>query len=130
MSRGLKNNNPGNIRKTSIFWKGEIEGSDSAFETFKDMPHGYRAMFKQLQTYQKRDGLNTIEEMLHKYAPSFENHTENYIKAVEQRAKVRRNVPIDTTNKDVMVRVVAAMSFVENGKPAVISEVEEGWELI
>lgn len=130
MSRGLKNNNPGNLRHSNDKWQGEVKGSDKAFKTFSSIEWGYRAMFKLLQNYQKLYGLNTLEDMINRYAPPVENHTDNYISAVEQSAKVRRNVPIDTKNKDVMIRVVSAMSRVENGVPAVLSDVEKGWELL
>ena len=43
------------------------------------------------------------------------------------------SVPADSritaTNRDVMVPVVAAMSFVENGVEAKMSDVQSGWDL-
>ena len=36
---------------------------------------------------------------------------------------------ITATNRDVMVPIVAAMSRVENGKDAVMADVEAGWKL-
>ena len=46
------------------------------------MPWGYRAMFVLLHTYRVRHGCRTLREMILRYAPPVENHTENYIRAV------------------------------------------------
>jgi len=67
--------------------------------------------------------------MIDRYAPPIENHTDNYIKAVSDSSGVWPDVKITTTNKDIMVPVVAAMSRVENGVAAVIDDVNKGWEL-
>ena len=50
-ARGLRNNNPGNIIKTSISWQGKVSGSDSRFETFDSVENGLRAVALNLMTY-------------------------------------------------------------------------------
>ena len=73
--RGIRNNNPGNIRKTNIKWAGEVvPGTDSAFEQFKSMPYGIRAMLVDIIGKHKR-GLDTIQELINVWAPPFENCT-------------------------------------------------------
>ena len=52
------------------------------------MPWGYRAMFVLLHTYRVRHGCRTLREMILRYAPPVENHTENYIRAVAAGAQV------------------------------------------
>lgn len=64
MSRGLRNNNPGNIRLSKIKYLGEIPSTDSAFKQFKTMAWGYRAMFVLLHTYQLKHGCNTLRDMI------------------------------------------------------------------
>lgn len=65
MSRGLRNNNPGNIRLDGVHWKGEKEPSaDKEFKQFKTMAWGYRAMFQCLNTYYTKYGLDTIRKMI------------------------------------------------------------------
>lgn len=128
--RGLRNNNPGNIRKGNVVYQGEIVPSkDDAFRQFTTMAYGYRAMFVLLHTYQRKYGLNTIASIISRYAPSVENHTEVYINAVAEVSGVPATSHITTTNADVMVPIVVAMSKVENGVPAELSEVEAGWKL-
>ena len=130
--RGLRNNNPLNIEKTKGGnpWQGEIVPSkDSRFAQFTSMAYGYRAAFKLLNNYQRNYGLDTIRKMISRWAPSNENHTEAYVKAVSDRSGVPAYGRITTTNHDVMVPIVAAMSFVENGVEPNIADVEAGWKL-
>lgn len=130
LPRGLRNCNPGNIRKNSVRYQGELQpSSDKAFKSFASMAYGYRAMFVVLHTYQRKHGLRTISQMISRYAPSNENHTQAYIDAVSEASGVPATSNITTTNGDVMVPIVAAMSRVENGIPAVMSDVIEGWRL-
>lgn len=130
IARGLRNNNPGNIRLNGISYEGEIVPSkDRSFKQFKAISYGYRAMFVVLHTYARKYGINTIEGMISRYAPASENHTQKYIDAVSEWSGVPGTSHITTTNADVMIPIVAAMSRVENGAPAVMAEVEAGWRL-
>lgn len=130
MSRGLRNNNPGNIRHSLVKYRGEKRSNDSAFKAFNTMAEGYRAMFVLLYTYQKRHKLNTLREMITRYAPPEDNNdTGAYINAVSKWSLVPADVRIDTQTREIMVPIVAAMSRMENGVAAVMEEVREGWEL-
>ncbi|MDR1198798.1 MAG: structural protein P5 [Prevotellaceae bacterium] len=132
MSRGLKNNNPGNIRISATKYEGEIQPSrDMLFKQFTELQFGYRAMFVLLlYTYQKKYGLQTIREMIMRYAPPLDNNnTAGYISTVSKMSGVDADTPITATNKDVMIPIAAAMSRVENGVDADIAEVQAGWKL-
>lgn len=129
MSRGLSNKNPGNIRISKIKYLGEITPSkDKAFKQFESMAYGYRAMFVLLHTYCK-NGYKTIRQMIPRYAPPIENHTENYIKFVSERSGIFADVELDTNDPAEMIPVVSAMSQMENGVPAISEQVRQGWEL-
>ena len=83
MSRGIRNCNPGNIRRSRVRYRGEKHPSqDPDFKQFESMAMGYRAMFILLDTYRVRYGLRSIREMISRYAPPTENHTALYIEAV------------------------------------------------
>ncbi len=130
MTRGLRNNNPGNIRIDGTRWQGEVRPSqDKAFKQFETMAWGYRAMFVVLNTYQKKYGLRTIRQMVGRWAPPCENDTGAYVDAVAGWSSVGADVNVTATNRDVMVPIVAAMSRMENGSPAAPADVEAGWEL-
>lgn len=130
LPRGLRNCNPGNIRKNSIVYAGEIVPSqDESFKQFTTMAYGYRAIFVLLYTYQRRYGLDTVAKMIARYAPENENNTAAYIDAVAKRSGVPANGHITATNGDVMIPIVAAMSAVENGIEVKMHDVEAGWKL-
>lgn len=129
MNRGISNCNPGNIRISKVKYMGEVTPSkDKAFKQFSTMAWGYRAMFVLLHTYSK-NGYKTIRQMINRYAPPIENHTENYIKFVAERAKIFADVEIDTTDPAEMIPIVSAMSQMENGVVAVVEQVQQGWKL-
>ena len=130
MSRGLRNNNPGNIRRSRVRYKGEVRPSrDPDFKEFSTMAYGYRAVFVLLDTYRSRYGLATIRQMLNRYAPPTENFTEGYVRFVTDYAGVMPDEVIDTRSEKDMIPIVAAMSKIENGVAANIADVERGWVL-
>lgn len=130
MSRGLRNCNPGNIRRSAVRYRGEVQPSrDSAFKQFETMAYGYRAMFVLLDTYARRYSLRTIRTMIGRYAPHSENDTRAYVETVSRLSGIEADAPLDTRSHDEMVAVVAAMSRVENGAAADMEQVEQGWTL-
>lgn len=130
MSRGLRNCNPGNIRRSRVRYKGEVLPShDKEFKQFCSMEYGYRAMFVLLDSYRSKYGLCTIRQMLNRYAPPSENFTEGYIRFVASRTGIAPDEIVNTRAARDMVPIVAAMSEIENGKAAIISDVEAGWGL-
>jgi hypothetical protein len=130
MSRGLRNNNPGNIRRGNFRYKGEKETSnDPAFRQFESMEWGYRAMFVLLHTYATKHGCRTLRQMINRYAPPVENNTENYIRRVVYATRLAPDNPISTLDGAIMTAVVAAMSEVENGTKADMATIWRGWRL-
>jgi hypothetical protein len=126
--RGLRNNNPLNIRHNADVFQGEIKGNDKSFKTFSSMPYGYRAAFVTLGTYLSR-GWNTIEKIISKWAPSNENDTENYIANVVKWSGVPRNKELTAADGADYILIVSAMSFVENGVNADINQIKAGFAL-
>lgn len=130
MSRGIDNCNPGNIRLSKVFYRGEVQPSqDAAFKQFSSMEWGYRAMFVLLDTYARRYGLNTIRGMISRYAPPSENNTEAYIAAICEWTGIAADEEVDTRSRRDMVPIVVAMSRIENGTPALRPQVEAGFDL-
>ena len=126
--RGLRNNNPLNIRHNADVFQGEVKGTDKSFKTFVSMPYGYRAAFVTLATYLSR-GWNTVEKIISRWAPPNENNTEGYIKNVEKWSGVPKDKVLTAASGADYIMIVAAMSFVENGKNADILEVTAGFNL-
>lgn len=129
MTRGIRNNNPGNIRKDGEMWKGEVYGMDKDFKTFNSMQWGVRAMFHLLNNYRLLHGCDTLEKLINRWAPPVENDTQVYVSFVSERAGVPKSSRIMTTNKDVMIPIVRAMIRMENGTDVPESYITEGWDL-
>ena len=126
--RGLRNNNPLNIRHSAEHFQGEIAGTDKSFKTFSSPAYGYRAAFVILGTYLSQ-GCNTIEKIISHWAPPAENNTDSYIFQVEKYSGVPRNKVLTPAGGAEFIMIVAAMSFVENGQNADIAQVQAGFNL-
>lgn len=128
--RGLRNLNPGNIRRSKTRYKGEkSDSTDAAFKQFESLEWGYRAIFMLLHTYRVRGYGDTIAKMIARYAPPSENNTEAYISRLCQATDIPRDMPLDTLNPEQMIPIVCAISAVENGVEADVDVVTKGWEL-
>lgn len=115
MSRGVSNNNPGNLRISNQHWLGKISPSrDPDFETFDTAEHGLRALAKVLLTY-FHEGLNTIEAIIAKWAPAGENNTDAYIDAVSDMTGFDSDAPL-TPDAVTLAKLTSAIVFHENGK--------------
>lgn len=130
MRRGLRNNNPGNIRISPVKYLGEAAVSaDPSFKEFKTILWGYRAVFVLLHTYFVKHSLSTIRGMINRYAPSNENDTQSYIKAVSIWAGIDPDRILNTLDGTTMIPIVSAISRIENGVPAIEADVEAAWTL-
>lgn len=130
MSRGLRNRNPGNIRRSGVRFKGEVTPSrDAEFKEFSTMAYGYRAMFVVLDSYRRRYGRNTIRTMIERYAPPAENFTDGYVRFITRRTGITQDEVLDTRSPRDMIPVVAAMSEIENGVAPIMADIEAGWKL-
>lgn len=111
--RGIRNNNPGNIRHGDN-WQGMADvQTDASFIQFVNPEYGIRAMTKILLTYNDRYGLNTVRGIISRWAPPVENDTESYINSVASRLDV---YPDDVINvRAYMPDLVEAIIYHENG---------------
>ena len=130
--RGLRNCNPGNIRITKDKWQGlRPNQTDTSFFQFTEMRYGYRALLRTLQNYRKRHNCQTVSDFIKRWAPSSDNNnTGAYISRVCQELQVPSTYVPDINDKAVMCNLAAAISLVENGRPAHMSEIEAGWDIL
>lgn len=118
--RGIRNNNPLNIRKGSS-WKGERPvQTDQAFEEFVSMEWGIRAGIKLIKNHitgfnGKRPQANTIKKLISVWAPAKENNTEAYIRTVCQQTTIGRNDLLHANDRRSIIAIARAMAFVECG---------------
>jgi len=122
--RGIRNNNPGNVRDTGTDWLGR-SGTDGEFVVFSDPVYGVRAMARVLKNYRDRYGLDTVEEIISRWAPPTENNTQAYIDAVSRALAVAPDDPLDLDR--VLPELVAAIIRHENGiQPYDVATIERG----
>ena len=129
--RGLRNNNPGNIRLTKTVWAGQIiPGTDRSFCQFQTMAYGYRAMLMTLRNYRRKHGCSTVADFIRRWAPPIENDTAAYIRSVCRTLQVPDSYVPDIDDRTVMCNLAAAISKVENGVDAVMTDILSGWDLL
>ena len=115
-ARGIRNNNPGNIRHGASKWVGMApEQTDSEYVQFTESKYGIRAMAKLLRNYQTRYNLNTIYSLVSRWAPPDENITAAYIEAVSQRTGFPKALYLDLQDNANLVPLMNAMIHHENG---------------
>jgi hypothetical protein len=118
LSRGIRLNNPGNIRKTGFWfnWQGlGYPQDDLSFVRFRTAAWGVRAIAKTLLTYQSKHGLYTIAGIIARWAPPHENNTAAYVASVSAYSGIGAHQKIRISYYPVMYRVVLAIIRHENG---------------
>lgn len=127
--RGLRNNNPLNIRIGNT-WLGEREHpTDGEFEEFVSLACGLRAAFIILRRYIRRYHLNTVRLIVERWAPRNENETEKYIQFVCKDTGLMPNTTIQYEDEKTMYKLVGAMAFVECGQRIEKDEIIKGYSL-
>ena len=134
LPRGIRNNNPLNIRKSKDKWKGlSITQNDPSFCQFETLEWGWRAAFYLLtRTYYHKYRLFTIRAIISKWAPPMENKTEAYIANVSRLTGIAPDEPIGIPS-DKPARLIAigrAMAIQENGIDSIDDfAMLRGWSL-
>lgn len=127
-SRGIRNNNPGNIELSGINWQGMAkQQSDGRFIQFTEMKYGCRALLKLLNTYVTKHNLNTIHDIINRYAPNNENNTSAYVNAVASELGVEPKQQLDFDD-NMFLNLVKAIANHENGKEQAKVITEYDWE--
>lgn len=117
-ARGIRNNNPGNIRRGDN-WEGLAEGQmDKEFCVFTSMPFGIRAMFKILKRYAYTYHLRTTRAIITRWAPACENDTYSYINHVSQLLGVMPDTVLDLDHRTGLINLAKAIARHECGKEA------------
>ena len=115
--RGIRNHNPGNIRRSGDPWQGLAKDqNDDAFFQFAEAKWGIRALARVLISYQDKHGLRTVRAIISRWAPPVENKTSSYIDHVARRLGVGADDPLDVHDYRVLRGLVEAIVAHENGQ--------------
>ena len=91
--RGIRNNNPLNIRKGNN-WRGELKNqTDPEFEQFTSLGYGIRAALRLMRNQisgfgGSRPPMNTLKKLISVWAPPSENSTQRYVDFVSEKKSV------------------------------------------
>jgi hypothetical protein len=133
MSRGIRNNNPGNIRWGDK-WKGLKENGkeqDDSFCVFIKPEYGIRALAKILRNYRVLHKITTVAGIIHRFAPPSENNTVAYINHVAEVLKVDTDDTIDVRDNNTMLKLIKAIILHENGEqPYTDKQILEGIKMV
>ena len=135
--RGIRNNNPLNIRLSKDRWQGQVlpqraiaeseqlvtegkvgKSGEGAFCVFGSMAYGWRAAFVILcKTYYGKYKLRTIRAIITRWAPPKENDTQYYIRSVTDRTGIGadRELGDPQTHPAQWMMIGIAMAIVECG---------------
>ena len=134
LPRGIRNNNPLNIRRSKDKWKGmKAQQSDAQFVQFESMEWGWRAAFWLLtRTYYHKYRLFTIRAIVQKWAPTIENNTKAYIHNVSRLTGINPDEPIGIPSEQPSrwIALGIAMAIQETGTESLdYFAMLRGWEL-
>lgn len=129
-TRGVRNNNPGNIRHVrGTKWQGEAPAQpDKEFVTFVSAEMGVRALVRTLLTYNKAHKLKSVRAIINRWAPpngfangrSYTQNTSAYIDAVARELgkalgqTINVDQALDVDSRRIMRPLVVAIIAHEN----------------
>ncbi|EJI9012455.1 lytic transglycosylase domain-containing protein [Escherichia albertii] len=118
LSRGIRNNNPGNLNFAGQKGATLESGPNARFASFPTMLEGIAALDRQVMLYLKR-GKNTIDQIIDIYAPSSDgNNTSSYKSYLSQYTGLGVKEKIDGSNFEVMKKLIQGIINHENGAAA------------
>lgn len=116
LTRGLRNNNPGNLNFAKQ--KGAVmeAGANGRFAVFPSMLEGVAALDRQLGLYMSR-GINTIDAIVKTYAPAADNNNvSSYSSYLSKTTGLGVNERIDSNNTDAVLKLIRGIINMENGQ--------------
>jgi hypothetical protein len=116
LPRGIRNKNPANIKyNKSNAWDGQTGKDSKGFATFESSFYGIRAAAKLLRNYQSMYNLNTIEQIINRWAPPVENITRSYVDHVSKVLKTDKNTYLSLSDNNKLIELLQVIIKHENG---------------
>ena len=134
LPRGIRNNNPLNIRRSKDKWKGlRAVQADAQFCQFETLEYGWRAAFYLLtRTYYHKYRLYTIRTIVNKWAPPSENNSKAYVENVSRLTGIDpdETLGIPSEKPTRWIALGMAMAVQENGFESLdFFAILRGWAL-
>ncbi|NUB13708.1 hypothetical protein GAY28_13945 [Azospirillum brasilense] len=108
---GLRNNNPGNLRR---WGDAPIVGG---FARFKTPEAGLVAAARNLLSYQDKHGINTLAGIAGRWAPTGDgNDPAGYARSLSEQTGIAPNQPLNLRDRDTLGPLLSAIIRQENGR--------------
>lgn len=127
--RGIRNNNPLNIRIGNV-WLGEVQcPTDPDFEQFISMAYGIRAAFVLLRRYIKHYHRTTIPAVIAAWAPASENNVAAYCNTIYKLTGFSETTQLIFEDDAQMVNLVDAMIVHECGEHVSMDIIKRAYKM-
>lgn len=128
MTRGERNNNPLNIRRTADKWFGmSSEQTDREFIVFESLEYGIRAAIKLIRRYIQHYSCDSVRKIIYRWAPPCENDTESYIAYVTTKVGILHSEHIGHNDRWTICQIISAMAQVESQMKIPYEEIKDVW---
>lgn len=120
LPRGLRNNNPLNVRPLGggQKWQGQTGADGGNYAQFGTEQDGWNAAHRNLATYGSKHGINTIAGVINRWAPANDrNDPAAYAATVAKKVGLDPNAPINLADAATREKLLTAMAEVELGRP-------------
>ncbi len=121
--RGIRNNNPGNLNYVGQNGATLEEHATPRFARFNSAFEGFAALGKQIKAYyngtSKAAGyqkLQSVEDIISRFAPASENNTQAYINKLSKMLGVGRGDSLNIQDPQVLATLMNGITQIENGK--------------
>lgn len=113
---GERIDNPFSIRDQNQNFEGTV-GSQQGFVEFENIRDGIRAADHLLSgpAYAEDPSIQTIRDVISKYAPASENDLPAYINFVSRKTRIDPDQQIDLKNPQVRAKILSAIALKESG---------------
>ncbi len=111
-SRGIVNNNPGNVRPTAIPWLGQVGIDDKNFAIFADISYGIRAWLSNFYSSIKKHHTDSLISYVTRYAPASDgNNPEIYADTMSKKTGIPVDASIPLDKNDISNIMLAQFSI-------------------
>ncbi|MGU9887055.1 MULTISPECIES: lytic transglycosylase [Serratia] len=121
--RGIRNNNPGNLNYVGQNGATLEDHATPRFARFNSAFEGFAALGKQIKAYyngtSKAAGyqkLQSVEDIISRFAPASENNTQAYINKLSKMLGVGRGDSLNIQDPQVLATLMNGITQIENGK--------------
>jgi hypothetical protein len=117
LPRGIRNNNPANIKKNNIKWDGLSDvQDDNTFYKFDDMIYGIRAFFIIIFNDRKLYNIRSIKQIINRFAPESENPTNEYVNFIANKLDIDKDDELCVTDEEMLIKFAQSLFEFENGE--------------